>query len=83
MSPMKLSTAVKRLQREYGANKIDRQLVLDMLEVMGVQPYFNSIYDDYWIDSLDYYEITDHISDYPKGAPVDEIFNIGITNSED
>ena len=78
MSPMKLTTAVKRLQKRYGKDKIDRQLILDMLDVMGVQPYFSQNFDDYWINSFDYYEITCHIDDYQKGAPVNEIFNIGI-----
>lgn len=83
MSPMKLSTAVKKLQKTYGKDKIYRQLVLDMLEVIGVQPYFNKDADDYWISSFDYYEINCFISDYSKGAPIDEIFNIGITNLEE
>ena len=83
MSPMKLSTAVKRLQKSYGKDKIDRQLVLDMLETMGTQPYYSQIAGDYWIDSFDYYEIDAYIYSYPLGAPVDEIFNIGIVNSKE
>ena len=83
MTPMKLTTAVNRLQKSYGVEKIDRQLVLDMLEVIGVQPYYSNLSDDHWIDSNDYYEIDSRISDYPKGAPVEEIFNIGIKISEE
>lgn len=71
-----LSTAIKRLQRRYGRDKIDRQLVLDMLEILGTQPYMSRITDDYFIDSYDYYSIDNAILDYPKGAPVHPIFNI-------
>lgn len=80
---IKLSTAVKRLQKQFGKDKIDRQLVLDMLHINAVQPYY-SIYSDgdYYISAEDLYDIACCIADYPKGAPVDEIFNIGITDSE-
>ena len=82
MSPMKLSTLVKRLQRIYGKDKIDSQLVLDMLSVIGVEPYYSQTVKEYYIDSFDGYEIMCSIADYPLGAPVDKIFDIGITGSE-
>ena len=75
-SMIKLSTAVSRLQESYGGDKIDRQLVLDMLKSIGVQPYKNKLTKDYYIDAFDYQEIDSHISDFRKGAPVDKIFNI-------
>lgn len=75
---IRLTTAVRRLQNLYGENKINRQLVLDMLEVNGVQPYKSLQTDDYYIDSFDYCEIRDYISDYPKGAPIDDIFDINL-----
>ena len=76
---IKLSTAVTRLQRRYGKDKIDRQTILDMLDVLEIQPYFSPVcFDDYYITSCDCEMIDDHIYDYKKGAPVNEIFNIGI-----
>ena len=81
---MKLSTAVKRLQKLYGKDKINRQLVLDMLEVNGVQPYYSEYSNgDYYIANTDWCDIACYIADCPKGAPVDEIFNIGIESSEE
>lgn len=80
---IKLSTAVKRLQKSYGKDKIDRQLVLDMLDAEGVQPYYSQSVDDYYIADCDYYQIDANIYSYPLGAPVSEIFNIGIESSEE
>ena len=81
---MRLSTAVKRLQKTYGKDKINRQLVLDMLEISGVQPYYSKYSSgDYYIANTDWCDIDCDIADYLKGAPVDEIFNIGIESSEE
>ena len=80
---IKLSTAVTRLQKAYGKDKINRQLVLDMLEVNGVQPYYSSFAGDYYISTFEWGEIDSAIYSYPKGAPVNDIFDIGIKSSEE
>ena len=75
---IKLSTAEERLQKTYGRERIDRKLLFRMLKSLGIVPYSNPDFDDVYITGYDYVEIESAIDGYKKGAPVDEIFNIGI-----
>lgn len=73
-----LTTTVKRLQKMYGVNKIDRQLVLDMLHTIDVYPYYDDATDEMYLPNYMWAVLSDNIDDYKRGAPVNEIFNIGI-----
>lgn len=71
-----LDTALSRLHKQFGDDKISKELLLQMLKSMEVTPY--TVLGRDYISSFHLYEITAAILDYPKGAPVDEIFDIGI-----
>ena len=76
MKFMLLDTALIKLHKQYGDIKIDKIKLYDMLFAMGITPYVCA--EREYIANIHFYELCAYIEDYPKGAPLDEVFNIGL-----
>lgn len=56
--------------------KVNKTKVKQMIKKLNISPHeYNG---KYYIGIEDYIKITNCIDDYAKGAPIDEVFNIGI-----
>ena len=75
-----LSRLVHKINNEYKNGifdyKVTKAKVKKMIKELNIEP---REYDrEFYISIEDYYKITACIEDYAKGAPVSEVFNIGI-----
>lgn len=71
---------VNKLNKAYKSgvfgSKITKSKVRDMITVLNIKP--REYNGEYYIGIDDYCDIIAHIEDFAKGAPTDEVFNIGI-----